>query len=572
MKYFFAMAAAAWATVLLSGLHASADESPADLVLKGGKIVTLDDRNPEVEALAARDGRIVAVGRASAIAKLIGDKTKVIDLTGKLAIPGFIEGHGHFTSLGHTRMELDLRKARSWDEIVRLVEEAARKTPPGEWIIGHGWHQEKWAARPDPNIDGYPIHTKLSAVTPKNPVMLSHASGHMCFANAEAMRLASVTDKTGNPSGGEILKDAAGNPTGIFRETAQMWVRMARQRALRNRSADETARDLDKAIRLAEEECLAKGITSFQDAGSDFSTIDVFKKMAENGQLAIRLWVMARTSTNELASKLAQYRMIGVGDNHLTVRGIKQAIDGALGAHGAWLLEPYEDLPSSSGLNTTPVNTIREGARLAIKHNYQLCVHAIGDHANRETLNVFEEAFQANPGKESRRWRIEHAQHLHPDDIPRFAKLGVVASMQGIHCTSDAIFALQRLGVRRAEQGAYVWQSLMKSGAVVSNGTDTPVEDVDPIPCYYASVTRKLPNGTAFFPEQKMSRMEALRSYTVQAAYAAFEEDIKGSLAAGKLADVVVLSEDILTVPDEKMLDAQVVHTIIGGKVVYSKK
>jgi len=323
---------------------------------------------------------------------------------------------------------------------------------------------------------------------------------------------------------------------------------------------------------LAEEECLAKGITSFLDAGSDFSTIDVFKKMAENGQLAIRLWVMARTSTNELASKLAQYRMIGVGDNHLTVRGIKQAIDGALGAHGAWLLEPYEDLPSSSGLNTTPVNTIREGARLAIKHNYQLCVHAIGDRANRETLNVFEEAFQANPGKESRRWRIEHAQHLHPDDIPRFAKLGVVASMQGIHCTSDAIFALQRLGVRRAEQGAYVWQSLMKSGAVVSNGTDTPVEDVDPIPCYYASATRKLPNGTAFFPEQKMSRMEALRSYTVQAAYAAFEEDIKGSLAAGKLADVVVLSEDILTVPDEKMLDAQVVHTIIGGKVVYSKK
>jgi predicted amidohydrolase YtcJ len=572
MKYSSTILAVVWATVLLSGSCLLADQAPADLVLKGGKIVTLDDRNPEVEALAARGGRIVAVGRTSDIAKLVGEKTKVIDLGGKLAIPGFIEGHGHFTSLGHTRMELDLRKARSWDEIVRLVEEAAKKTPPGEWIIGHGWHQEKWTARPDPNIEGYPAHTKVSAVTPKNPVLLSHASGHMCFANAEAMRLASVTTKTPNPSGGEILKDAAGNPTGIFRETAQMWVRMARQRALRSRSADETARDLDKAIHLAEEECLAKGITSFQDAGSDFGTIDVFKRMAENGQLTIRLWVMARTSTNELASKLAKYRMIGVGDNHLTVRGIKQAIDGALGAHGAWLLEPYEDLPSSSGLNTSSIDTIREGARLAIKHDYQLCVHAIGDRANRETLNVFEEAFRQNASKESRRWRIEHAQHLHPDDIPRFAKLGVVASMQGIHCTSDAVFVLQRLGVRRAEQGAYVWQSLMKSGAVVSNGTDTPVEDVDPIPCYYATVTRKLPSGTAFFFEQKMSRAEALRSYTVQAAYAAFEEDLKGSLAPGKLADVVVLSEDILTVPDEKILDTQVLHTIIGGKVAYSRK
>jgi predicted amidohydrolase YtcJ len=572
MMHFHVPLAIALGLILNSASSTAGQETPADLVLKNGKIVTLDDRNPVVEALAARGGRIVAVGRNDDVAKMIGEKTNVIDLAGKFAMPGFIEGHGHFTSLGHARMELNLRKAKSWDEIIRLVEEAAKKAAPGEWIIGHGWHQEKWTTRPEPNVDGYPVHTKLSEVTPKNPVLLSHSSGHMCFANAEAMRLANVRAKTANPPGGEILKDAAGNPTGIFRETAQAWVRAAHRRAIQSRTADENARALNLAIRLAEDECLGKGVTSFQDAGSDFGTVDVFKKLAEEGKLKIRLWVMTRTSMNELAAKLANYRMIGVGGNHLTVRAIKQVIDGALGPHGAWLLEPYEDMPSSAGLNTTPVPTIREAARLAIKHDYQLCVHAIGDRANRETLNVFEAAFKESPSDKSRRWRVEHAQHLHPDDIPRFGKLGVIASMQGIHCTSDAVFVLRRLGYRRAEEGAYVWQSLIKSGAVVSNGTDTPVEDVDPIACYCATVTRRLPSGATFFPEQRMTREQALRSYTIQAAYAAFEEDIKGTLTPGKLADVVVLSQDLLTVPDEKILDTRVVYTIVGGKVVYENK
>jgi predicted amidohydrolase YtcJ len=572
MKYPLTACSVAVGFLFLFGSAAFADEAPADLVLKNGKIVTLDDRKPVAEALAARGGRIVVVGANEEVAKLVGPNTNVIDLDGRFAMPGFIEGHGHFTSLGQTKMELDLRKAKSWDDIVRLVVESAKKARPGEWIIGHGWHQEKWAARPMPNVEGYPVHTRLSELTPNNPVLLSHASGHMCFANAEAMRLANVTAKTANPPGGEILKDQAGNPTGIFRETAQGSVRSAHRNALRDRSPEESARTRLRAIHLAEEECLAKGITSFQDAGSDFSTIDLFKKLADEGQLKIRLWVMARTSISELENKLAKYRMIGAGDNHLTVRGIKQAIDGALGAHGAWLLEPYEDLPGSSGLNTTSLSTIRQAAQLAVKHDYQLCVHAIGDRANRETLNIFEEAFKENPSDKSRRWRIEHAQHLHPDDIPRFAKLGVIASMQGIHCTSDAVFVLQRLGIRRAEQGAYVWQKLIQSGAVISNGTDTPVEDVDPIACYYASVTRKLANGTAFFPEQKMTREQALRSYTIQAAYAAFEDDIKGTLTPGKLADVTVLSQDILNAPDERLLETQVAYTVVGGKVVYSRK
>jgi hypothetical protein len=263
--------------------------------------------------------------------------------------------------------------------------------------------------------------------------------------------------------------------------------------------------------------------------------------------------------------------MIDYGNGHLTVRAIKRSIDGALGSRGAWLLEPYADKPDSTGLNTTPVDDIRATAKLAMQHGFQLCVHAIGDRANRETLNIFEEAFKANPDKRDVRWRVEHAQHLNPSDIPRFGVLGVIASMQGVHCTSDAPYVLARLGPKRAEEGAYVWQKLMKSGAVVTNGTDAPVEDVDPIASYYATVSRKLKDGSVFFPDQRMSRMEALRSYTINGAFAAFEEGSKGSLKPGKYADVVVLSKDITTIPEDEIPSAQVLYTIVGGTVRYKK-
>jgi predicted amidohydrolase YtcJ len=298
----------------------------------------------------------------------------------------------------------------------------------------------------------------------------------------------------------------------------------------------------------------------------------VFKKVAAEGKLGVRLFVMIRDTNERMATRLGAYRLIDGYDRHLTVRAIKHTIDGALGSRGAWLLEPYSDLPSSTGLNTTPVATVEETAKLAMAHGYQLCVHAIGDRANRETLNVFEAAFKANPDKKDVRWRIEHAQHLSPADIPRFAELGVIASMQGIHCTSDAVFVPARLGDRRSEEGAYVWQKLMKSGVVVSNGTDAPVEDVDPLPNFYALVTRKLADGSTFYPDQRMSRTEALRSYTLNAAYAAFEEGSKGSLRAGKLADIVVLSRDILTVPEEEIKDARVDYTIVGGRVLHEAK
>jgi predicted amidohydrolase YtcJ len=351
----------------------------------------------------------------------------------------------------------------------------------------------------------------------------------------------------------------------VFRETAQSLV------GPRRHDAAQKDRDVRKAIELAMQECLAKGITSFQDAGSSFATIDIFKQLAEAGRLEIRLWVMVGDTNARMARLLPKYRMIGVADDHLTVRAIKRFIDGALGAHGAWLLAPYDDLPSSTGLNTSSVESIRRTAELAQKYDFQLCVHAIGDRANREILNLFEDAFRRQPSTTSRRWRVEHAQHLHSDDIPRFAQLGVIASMQGVHCTSDAPFVIKRLGHQRAAEGAYVWQSLIQSGAIVVNGSDAPVEDVDPIACFYASVTRELPSGAIFFPEQRMTREQALRSYTLNAAYAAFEEHIKGSLSPRKLADIAVLSEDIMTCPDEEILKAKVVYTIVGGEVLYKR-
>ncbi len=265
--------------------------------------------------------------------------------------------------------------------------------------------------------------------------------------------------------------------------------------------------------------------------------------------------------------------MLGEGDQHLTVRAIKRQIDGALGSRGAWLLAPYSDLPAGtpniSGMNTEDLGDIRKTAELAIAYGFQLCVHAIGDRANREVLNIYEAAFHEHPDKKNLRWRIEHAQHIDPADIPRFGLLGVIASMQGIHCTSDAPYVIARLGSKRAEEGAYVWQKLMKSGAVVSNGTDTPVEDVDPIACFYASVSRKLKDGSVFFPDQRMSRMEALRSYTANNAYSAFEEDSKGTLRVGKLADITVLSKDILTIQEDEIPTAKVDYTVVGGKVMY---
>jgi predicted amidohydrolase YtcJ len=549
---------------------------PADLVLRNGKIVTLEQSAPEVEGLAARGGRIVAVGSNKVVDALVGPSTRVINLNQRLAIPGFIEGHGHFTELGASKMMLDLSGAKNWDDVVAMVAAAAREAKPGTWILGSGFHQAKWDRVPEPNVRGFPVHASLSRVSPRNPVWLTHASRHAGFANAEALRQAGIDKNTSDPAGGEILRDAHGDPTGLLNERAQALIEHVLDTYRARRSAAEAQAELRQQIKLADRESLSKGITTFEDAGSPFATVDLFRKMAEHGELGLRLWVMLRAPQAELPGKLRRYYMLGVGGDHLTVRAIKEYMDGALGSRGAWLLAPYSDLPTDApnrtGINVEQLPYIRKTAELAIDNGFQLCTHAIGDRANREVLNLYQAVFREHPDKKDLRWRIEHAQHLDPADIPRFGQLGVIAAMQGIHCTSDGPFVIARLGRERAEAGAYVWQKLMKSGAVVGNGTDTPVEDVDPIQGYYASVSRRLKDGTVFFPDQRMSRMEALRSYTVNNAYAAFEEGSKGSLKVGKLADVTVLSGDILTMPESEIPSAKVDYTIVGGKVLYQRE
>jgi predicted amidohydrolase YtcJ len=385
------------------------------------------------------------------------------------------------------------------------------------------------------------------------------------------MELAGLTKATPNPPGGEILKDAQGRPTGALRETAIGIVSRARDESRNRRPAQEAEAEERRVVQLAVEECLSKGITSLHDAGVPFETVELYGRLARERRLGVRLYVLVREAPERLAQGLASHRVIGAENGFLTVRAIKVSLDGALGSRGAWLLEPYSDQPALSGLNTVTIAALEETARLALANGYQVGVHAIGDRANRETLDVYEQAFRGR-AKEDLRWRIEHAQHLHPADIPRFGKLGVIASMQGIHCTSDAPFVIARLGRKRAEEGAYVWRKLLKSGAVIANGTDAPVEDVDPIASFHASVTRRLKDGSLFFPDQRMTRMEALRSYTLDAAYAAFEEKEKGSLEPGKLADVTVLSKDILTVPEDQIRSARVAYTIVGGKVSFRRQ
>jgi predicted amidohydrolase YtcJ len=544
-------------------------EDAATLVLRNGAIATVDATKPQAQAIAFRGDTIAAVGSNEEIQPLIGANTEVIDLAGQFAMPGFIDGHGHFMNLGQSKMNLDVMDVKNWDEIVNMVADAAKKAKPGEWILGRGWHQEKWDRKPEPSVEGFPVHDALSKASPDNPVLLTHASGHAAFVNAKAMEVAGITAKTPNPSGGEILKDKSGRPVGLLRETAAGLAEKAHQAWRAQKTAEENRADAHRRIELAVQEALANGVTSFQDAGEDFNSIDIIKEALTNGDLGIRLWVMVRDSNENLKAKLPSYKAVGLGDKRLTIAAIKKTIDGALGSRGAWLLEPYADLPGHTGLNTLPVADVEEAARIALDTGVQLNVHAIGDRANRTVLDIYEAAFKSRPDLKDLRWRIEHAQHLNAADIPRFAQLGVIASMQGIHATSDAPFVVARLGEKRAEEGAYVWQKLMKSGAIVSNGTDTPVERINPIANYYATVTRKVKDGSTFYPDQKMSREEALKSYTWNAAYAAKEENIKGSLAAGKLADVTVLSKNLLTVADDEILTTKVVYTIVGGKIVY---
>jgi predicted amidohydrolase YtcJ len=377
------------------------------------------------------------------------------------------------------------------------------------------------------------------------------------------MERVGITADTPDPAGGEILRRGDGTLAGIFLENAE-------NPFLRAYEEDqETEAEVRRLYALGARECLSKGVTSFHDAGVDFDDLDVLKRMADDGDLEIRVYAMVDSEDPDFAAKLAGYRTVGDGDERLTIRAVKAYIDGALGSHGAWLLEPYDDLPESTGETVHTPEEIEAVARLCADNGFQLGVHAIGDRGNREILDLYERILGERGDTAGPRWRIEHAQHLHPDDIARFGELGVIAAMQPVHCTSDGPWVPDRIGPERAEEGAYVWRALLDSGAVIASGTDAPVEDVDPIANFHAAVTRALGDGTAFHPEQRMTREEALRAYTVDAAYAAFQEEIKGTLAPGRLADIAVLSNDILTIPDERIPETEVVYTILAGQVVH---
>ncbi len=544
----------------------------ATLVLRNGKIVTVDASMPQAQAVAITNDRIVGVGSNDAMQKFVGPNTQVIDLRGQLAVPGLIESHGHFMGLGQSKMTLDLMDVKDWNEIVAMVGAAAKQAKPGEWIVGRGWHQEKWSSVPKPNVEGFPFHDELSKVSPNNPVMLTHASGHASFVNAKAMELANITATTQNPSGGEILKDANGRPIGLLRETASGLANRALEQWRQTKTAAERDADARRQLELAVQASLEKGVTSFHDAGEPFTSIDTIKKFAADGKLGVRLFVMMRDSVDNLRANVAKYKAVGLNGNHLTIASIKVVADGALGSRGAWMLAPYADSPSSVGLPTTPMETIAEVSKIALDNGVQLCTHAIGDRANREVLNLYERAYKSRPDLKDLRWRIEHAQHLDPADIPRFGQLGVIPAMQGIHATSDAPYVLARLGPQRAEAGAYVWQKLMKSGAIIANGTDVPVERIDPMANFYATVTRQTKDGSVFFGDQKMSREEALKSYTWNGAYAAKEETLKGSITVGKLADITVLSKEIMTIPADQIPSTTAVYTIVGGKIAYQQR
>jgi len=544
---------------------------PATMVLRNGKVVTVDDAMPEAQAIAIQGNRIAAVGSNDDIQRYVGPETRVIDLAGQTAIPGLIESHGHFMGLGQSKMNLDLMDVKDWNEIVSMVGAAAKQARPGEWILGRGWHQEKWTSVPEPNVEGFPFHDELSKVSPDNPVILTHASGHASFVNARAMEAAGLTGKTPDPPGGEVLKDRTGRPIGLLRETASGLVGRALDGWRAKKTPEERQADARRQIELAVKASLEKGVTSFHDAGANFATVDIYKQAAADGLLGIRLWVMIRDSNDNLRAKLAQYKAVGLNENHLTIAAIKVTADGALGSRGALMLEPYTDSPSSTGLATIPLESIAETAKIAIDNGVQLCVHCIGDRANREVLNVYERTFKQNAAQKDLRWRIEHAQHINAADIPRFAQLGVIPSMQGIHATSDAPYVPARLGPARAEEGAYVWQKLMKTGAIIANGTDVPVERIDPMANFHATITRKTKDGSVFYGDQKMTRAEALKSYTWNGAYAAKEESLKGSLSVGKLADITVLSKDIMTVAEDEIPSTTVVYTIVGGKIAYQR-
>lgn len=550
-------------SVTSAGLRPAAPaEDQADLVVTGGRIVTLCETSPRAEALAVKGGRIAALGASREIRKWIGPQTQVLDVGGKLVTPGLIDSHVHLLGLGRAKQQLDLTGTTSQREIVRLVRRRAEELPPNRWVIGRGWDQNDW--------DGskFPTHRSLTEAAPDRPVLLVRIDGHAAWVNRKALELVRIDRHTLDPPGGRILRDENGEATGVLIDAAAdlVWGKIP--------PATEVQRI--EALKLATSECVEMGLTSVHEAGADRQAVALFERAAHEGQLPVRVYLMLAGSDRPLLDEaFADGPRIGLADDHLTIRAVKLFADGALGSRGAALLEPYADEPTNRGLLLSSEDEIADVSRRALAAGYQVCTHAIGDRGNRIVLDAYQRAFGEHPQVNDPRFRVEHAQILDATDVPRFAQLGLIASMQATHCTSDMPWVSARIGPARAEEGAYLWQTLLAGGARIANGSDAPVESLNPLWGIYAAITRQdhagRPSG-GWYPKQRMTRMQALRSFTLDAAYASFEEDLKGSLEVGKLADFVVWSDDLLSIEPRAILTTRAEWTVVGGRVVYGDR
>lgn len=547
---------------ILAVLHAEA-QRPRNLVLVNGTIYTVEGKESVVQALSIVRGKIAEIGTTDRILAGISAGTQVIDLHGRTVVPGFIDAHGHLLNFGLGLQQMNFVGTTRYQEIVDAVALKAESLREGEWITGRGWDQNDWPRKTFPN------HGPLSRRSAYNPVALTRIDGHALLVNEKAMEIAGIDRDTADPPGGRILQDENGEPTGMLVDRAMGLVT--------RHIPPHTGRQRRNAIKLAIRECQKYGLTSVHDAGVSGEDIELYKAMIDSRSFDLRVYAMIRaTNTATVDAFFESGPLLGYGADRLTVRSIKAMTDGALGSRGAALLAPYSDDPENSGLLITRRKDLDTLTQRALRAGFQVATHSIGDRGNRVALNAYEDALKAVPKREynsDARLRIEHAQVVTLKDISRFASLGVIPSMQATHATSDMYWAQDRLGRERIK-GAYAWRRFLASGSRIANGSDFPVESANPLWGFYASITRQDHKGwpeTGWRPAQRMSREEALRSFTLDAAYAAFEEDIKGSIEKGKLADLVVLSRDIMQIPPKQILETHVVMTILGGKIVYRR-
>ena len=539
----------------------AAQSPPPDLIVTNAIIYTADSAHPRAEALAVSGDRLVFVGTTAAVTALAGPATNRIDAGGRPLYPGFIDAHAHLRNLSLILATLDLRGVPSYDSVVALVAVNAARAVPGSWIRGRGWDQNLWGT-------AFPTNALLSRATPDNPVYLRRVDGHAALVNQAALRLAGITRNTPDPPGGRIVHDANGEPTGLLIDQAFMLA----ERAI---PPDDPAQ-MQAMTLPAIAEANRYGLTGIHDAGIGPNELAAYESLARDGRFNLRSYAMIYGGSDTsafLAQQLALGPRPALYNGHLWLRAIKIEFDGAMGSRGAALLEPYTDDPGNVGLFRIPPAQVERIAVLALQSGFQMCTHAIGDRANRVALDIYASALRQVPAADHR-FRVEHAQLLTPQDIPRFAAMGVIPSMQGSHQTSDMSWIENRIGPVRV-QWAYVWRSLRNTGVIIPNGSDAPVESINPLVSFHSFITRQdadnQPPG-GWFPDQRLTREEALLGMTQWPARASFMENDVGSLSAGKYADFVILDQDIMMVPARQVLATRVLRTVLGGKTVYEAR